>query len=98
MSALNLDLEGLSSLREGRSFQETLTTSNQGAKESMIDAVDRKLPSCFKSLSNSFLFDSIDLYYCQLMFDITTGKYLLKIKGKVGDRGTGATLMKLLGK
>lgn len=70
MNPLTPDLEGLSSLQEGRSSQETLTTSNQGARERRIDAVDRKPQSCFESLSNGFLFSSIDLYYRQPMFTL----------------------------
>lgn len=64
----------------------------------MIVAVDRKpfflsrCPTAVQQLS------PLHLYYCQLMFNINVGKYLLKRKGKAGDRGTGATLMILLGK
>lgn len=63
MKALTSDLEGLSSLLEGRYFQETQTAWNQGARENMIVAADRKPSSYFKLMSNGICF-----YYCQLIF------------------------------
>lgn len=47
MNALTPDPEGLLRVREVEASQETLTTSNQGARENTIDAVDRKPPIAF---------------------------------------------------